>query len=63
MNDPIIYNYGDKYCYDEKGQFHREDGPALEYFDGTKIWYFHGKWIDCSTQEEFLKIIKLRMFW
>jgi len=22
-----------------RGQFHREDGPAVEWDDGTKIWY------------------------
>ena len=23
--------------------FHREDGPAVEYTDGTKFWYLNGK--------------------
>jgi hypothetical protein len=23
-------------------KLHREDGPAVEYTDGTKLWYFHG---------------------
>ena len=26
----------------EKGQYHREDGPAVEYTDGTKEWYIKG---------------------
>jgi len=25
------------------GNFHRENGPAIENADGTKQWYFHGK--------------------
>ena len=25
------------------GQFHRIDGPAIEYADGTKHWYVNGK--------------------
>ena len=25
------------------GQFHREDGPAVELTDGTKKWYINGK--------------------
>lgn len=25
------------------GRLHREDGPALEYFNGTKYWYKNGK--------------------
>jgi hypothetical protein len=44
---------------------HREDGPAIEFTGGSKYWYFHGKYIDCNSQEEFLAIInpKLAMFW
>ena len=26
-----------------KGDFHREDGPAVEFADGTKIWYLNGR--------------------
>ena len=26
----------------EKGQLHREDGPAREWTDGTKQWYING---------------------
>jgi hypothetical protein len=26
----------------EKGSFHREDGPAVEYSDGTKEWFING---------------------
>lgn len=25
------------------GVYHREDGPAMEYTDGTKIWWINGK--------------------
>ena len=25
------------------GQFHREDGPAIEWWNGTKEWYFKGQ--------------------
>ena len=27
----------------ENGQYHREDGPALEYTDGRRCWYINGK--------------------
>ena len=27
----------------ESGELHREDGPAIEYPDGTKHWYLNGK--------------------
>ena len=25
------------------GEFHREDGPAVEWLDGSKFWYINGK--------------------
>ena len=28
---------------DQDGRFHREDGPAIEWLDGTKAWYINGK--------------------
>jgi hypothetical protein len=28
----------------KEGNFHREDGPAIESSDGTKQWYKEGKW-------------------
>lgn len=55
------YN-GDEYWY-KNGMRHREDGPAIEWADGTKFWYYNGEEIVCDSQEEFEKIIKLRMFW
>ena len=45
------------------GKFHREDGPAYEYANGDRSWYLQGKWIDCSSQEEFERILKLKAFW
>jgi hypothetical protein len=35
----VAYGYykGDEFIY------HREGVPALEWFDGTKSWFFHGK--------------------
>jgi hypothetical protein len=29
--------------YNSKDQLHREDGPAVEWVDGTKYWYINGK--------------------
>ena len=28
------------------GELHREDGPAIEWSDGTKKWWINGKEID-----------------
>ena len=27
------------------GQFHRDDGPAIEYASGSKAWYRNGQWV------------------
>jgi len=29
--------------YNSKDQYHREDGPAVEWADGAKYWYINGK--------------------
>ena len=29
--------------FNDKGQHHREDGPAFEYTDGTTLWYLNGR--------------------
>lgn len=33
------YSNGDKYWRISNGQYHREDGPAVETTTGTKYWY------------------------
>ena len=51
-----IDELGNKRWYNEKREFHHEEGPAIEYYDGTKIWCFNGNlhrkggpaWIDRS---------------
>jgi hypothetical protein len=53
---------GSKFWY-YYGKRHRDDGPAIEYYDGRKIWFFHGEFINCKSQEEFIRIIKLAAFW
>ena len=35
-------NGTDKY-WSLNGQYHRVDGPAIEYTNGTKLWYLNGK--------------------
>lgn len=27
--------------YNEQGQLHREDGPAIEFVDGSKAWFLN----------------------
>ncbi len=33
---------GNRTWLNSKGQFHRIDGPAIEYADGDKIWHKNG---------------------
>ncbi|CAB4196736.1 hypothetical protein UFOVP1290_256 [uncultured Caudovirales phage] len=49
--------------YTIHGVLHRLDGPALEYASGTKSWFYNGKRIYCTTQEEFEKLLRLKAFW
>ena len=32
-------SFGTVYYYNDLNQWHREDGPAVEYANGTKYWY------------------------
>lgn len=64
------------FLVDENGEFvvrgvkrvyHREDGPAIvwqESMGADGDWYYYlGKRIYCSSQEEFQKLMKLKAFW
>ena len=39
--------HGNKFYYSDKSMAvrfrHREDGPAIEWVDGTKVWYINGE--------------------
>ena len=58
----LEYANGNKYWF-LNGQRHREDGPAIERTDGYKAWFLNGKLINCSSQQEFKKLMKLKAFW
>ena len=42
-NTPIqsVNKFGTKF-YSTNGKLHRENGPAIEYTDGSKEWYVNG---------------------
>jgi len=42
---------------------HRLDGPAIEYANGNKEWYYYGEKVNCHSQEEFEKYLKMKAFW
>jgi hypothetical protein len=48
---------------DEYGNVHRLGGPAVEWEDGRKEWWYHGYKTNASSQEEFDKYLKLKVFW
>jgi hypothetical protein len=37
-----LNSFGDRYWYKD-GEYHREDGPAVEMSHGYKAWYLNGK--------------------
>ena len=41
-SNPKIDKYGTKRWLNSLGQFHREDGPAIEHDNGIKFWYKNG---------------------
>jgi hypothetical protein len=51
------------YEWCQYGKLHCEDGPAIIYSDGRKKWYYQGTHIPCSSQEEFERLLKLKVFW
>jgi len=57
-----IYKSGTKSWWIE-GKRHRIDGPAVIFDYGEKEWWYQGDLINCSSQEEFERIIKLKIFW
>ena len=60
-NDPLLMKeiwfntFGTKYWY-LNGLLHREDGPAAEYWNGTKRWRLNGK--DLFSEKDYLEALK-----
>ncbi len=52
---------GDTFYY-SNGILHREDGPAIEFCDGSKKWYYHGIVAPVTCQADFEKYINLLEF-
>jgi hypothetical protein len=59
----ITWLVGYEYWY-QYGKLHRLNGPAKKTpLNSNDTWYYQGLLIDCNTQEEFERIIKLRLLW
>ena len=39
----VVKNNEGTFWYNQNGEYHREDGPAVEYPMGTKEWRFNGQ--------------------
>jgi len=44
LNGHLAGLHGVNYWFKDD-QFHREDGPAIEWNDGTQFWYLNGEWL------------------
>ena len=58
----IEWANGDKVWFIE-GKRHRLDGPAIEYIGGYKEYHYLGKHIECNSNKEYFKLLKLKAFW
>ncbi len=62
----VLESFNAKFYHDKLDRLHRLDGPAIEYADGTEVWYFNGKRIgdnlNLFNQEKFERYIKLTAF-
>ena len=39
----VVVGYGTRYYYNNTGELHRDDGPAIEYPNGDKLWCQNGQ--------------------
>lgn len=58
--------FEDRAIWFKNGKQHRTNGPAVVYVDGfyagQKEWWINGNKIECSSQKEFKKLMKLKAF-
>ena len=60
MNSKLTtYNNGTK-VWKLNGSLHREDGPAVESFNGDKFWYIYGREYTEKEYKYKIRSIKLK---
>jgi hypothetical protein len=62
IDGPAVIGPNDCYEWYFNNEHHRLDGPAVKNEYG-ELWYYHDQYIECASQEEFERLIKLKMFW
>jgi hypothetical protein len=64
LDGPAITMYAGLYigyqAWYKNGQKHRLDGPARIFKDGSCEWWIEDNQINCKTNEEFLRIVKMK---
>lgn len=62
-----IWSAGSEFWYQkfwyQDNKKHRMDGPAREYATGIKEWHYQDQYIDCSSQQEFERYLRLKSLW
>jgi hypothetical protein len=64
--DGLVININKSKFYYKNNTLHRLNGPAYIagiVYGNKKEWAYYGQLIICKTQEEFEKLIKLKVFW
>ena len=57
MKNPRISSRGDQFWLNYNGQYHREDGPAVIWANGTKTWWINSN--PCYNNKSFQKAANL----
>ena len=57
----VITDHGTKRWY-KYNLSHREDGPAIEWYDGDHEWWYNGVRIKVSSNKEFMSWFKFKAF-
>ena len=52
----IVDKNGNKWWY-LNGKLHRENGPAIEYADGTKVWYLNDNYYGNKEPDNWICLV------
>jgi hypothetical protein len=66
-NGPKFNDDGDLFHFKD-GDLHKEDGPAVIYYDDKgnvldKEYWLNGEKIECASDKEYKKLVSLKTYW